>query len=46
MFDEPHEAVVGPTVDIFVLQGHGTADSRVLTFDSDGTVIKTWGREG
>ncbi len=46
LFDEPNEAVVGPTGDIFVLQGHGKADSRVLKFDSDGTFIKTWGGKG
>ena len=46
LFDEPNEAVVGPTGDIFVLQGHGKADSRVLKFDGDGTFIKTWGGKG
>ena len=28
LFHEPNEAVVGPSGDIFVLQGHGKADSR------------------
>src|SRR4051812_8289907 len=46
LFDEPNEAVVGPTGDIFVLQGHGKGDSRVLKFDSDGTFLKTWGGKG
>ena len=46
LFDEPNEAVVGPTGDIFVLQGHGKGCSRVLKFDSGGTFIKTWGGKG
>jgi sugar lactone lactonase YvrE len=46
LFNEPNEAVVGPTGDIFVLQGHGKGDSRVLKFDKDGTFIKTWGGKG
>ena len=46
LLHEPNEAVVGPTGDIFVLQGHGKGDSRVLKFDKDGTFIKTWGGKG
>jgi streptogramin lyase len=46
LFHEPNEAVVGPTGDIFVLQGHGKGESRVLKFDSDGSFIKSWGGTG
>ena len=46
LFHEPNEAVVGPAGDIFVLQGHGKGDPRVLKFDKDGTFIKTWGGKG
>ena len=46
LFHEPNEAVVGPAGDIFVLQGHGKGDSRVLKFDKDGNFIKTWGGHG
>ena len=46
LFHEPNEAVVGPSGDIFVLQGHGKGEPRVLKFDSDGTFIKTWGSKG
>ena len=46
LLDQPNEAVVGPTGDIFVLQGHGKADSRVLKFDKDGNFIKDWGGKG
>ena len=46
LFNEPNEAVVGPTGDVFVLQGHGKGKSLVLKFDRDGNFIKTWGRKG
>ena len=46
LFQEPNEAVVGPTGDIFVLQGHGKGPSCVLKFDSDGNFIKSWGSKG
>ena len=46
LFNEPNEAVVGPTGDLFVLQGHGKGESLVLKFDSDGNFIKTWGKKG
>ena len=45
-FHEPNEAVVGPTGDIYVLQGHGKAESCVHKFDRDGNFIATWGRTG
>jgi DNA-binding beta-propeller fold protein YncE len=38
--------VVGPSGDIFVLEGHGKAESRVLKFDKDGNFLKTWGGTG
>ena len=46
LFAEPNEAVVGPTGDIYVLEGHGKAASRVVKFDSDGNFIKTLGSKG
>ena len=46
LFNEPNEAVVGPTGDLFVLQGHGKGESLVLKFDSDGNFIKSWGKKG
>jgi sugar lactone lactonase YvrE len=46
LFHEPNDAVVGPTGDVFVLQGHGKGEPRVLKFDKDGTFIKTWGGLG
>jgi streptogramin lyase len=46
LFHEPNEAVVGPSGDIFVLEGHGKAESRVVKFDRDGNFIKTLGGKG
>jgi sugar lactone lactonase YvrE len=46
LFHEPNEAVVGPSGDIFVLQGHGKGESCVLKFDSYGTFIKTLAGKG
>jgi DNA-binding beta-propeller fold protein YncE len=46
LFHEPNEAVVGPTGDIYVLQGHGKAESCIHQFDGDGNFKKTWGRRG
>ena len=46
LFHEPNEAVVGPSGDIFVLQGHGKGTSCVIKFDPDGNFIKSWGGNG
>ena len=46
LFNEPNEAVIGPSGDLFVLQGHGKGESLVLKFDRDGNFIKTFGRKG
>jgi sugar lactone lactonase YvrE len=46
LFDEPNEAVVGPDGDIFVPQGHGKGENRLLKFDRHGRFIKAWGQTG
>ena len=46
LFHEPNEAVVGPTGDLYVLEGHGKAEPRVVKFDCDGNFIKSWGGKG
>jgi len=45
-FDEPNDVAFGPAGEIYVTQGHGKGESRVLKFDADGNFIKTWGGEG
>jgi len=45
-FNEPNDLAFGAGGEIYVTQGHGKGESRVLMFDADGTFIKTWGGEG
>ena len=46
LFHEPSEAAVGLDGSLYVLQGHGKGESRVIKFDRTGHFIKTWGRTG
>jgi DNA-binding beta-propeller fold protein YncE len=45
-FDEPNDIAFGPDGEIYVSQGHGKGESRLLMFDPQGRFIKTWGGEG
>ena len=45
-FNEPNDVAFGPKGAIYVSQGHGKGESRVLKFDADGSFLKTWGGEG
>jgi len=45
-FDEPNDIAFGPGGEIYVSQGHGKGESRVLKFEADGTFVRTWGGEG
>jgi sugar lactone lactonase YvrE len=45
-FAEPNDVAFGPDGEIYVSQGHGKGDSRVLMFDGDGRFVRTWGGEG
>ena len=46
LFNEPNDVAFGAGGEIYVTQGHGKGDSRVLKFDRDGNFIKTWGGNG
>ena len=46
LFNEPNEAVVGPTGDLFVLQGHGKGQSLVLKFDQRRQLHQDLRQEG
>jgi DNA-binding beta-propeller fold protein YncE len=46
LLHEPTDVAVGPSGDIFVAQGHGRAEPRVLRFDKNGAFIKSWGGRG
>lgn len=45
-FNEPNDLTFGPGGEIYITQGHGKGESRVLKFDADGEFVKTWGGEG
>jgi DNA-binding beta-propeller fold protein YncE len=45
-FNEPNDLAFGPAGEIYITQGHGKGESRVLKFDADGNFLKTWGGEG
>jgi len=45
-FNEPNDLAFGPGGEIYIAQGHGKGESRLLKFASDGRFIKTWGGEG
>ena len=46
LFNEPNDVAIAKNGDIFVVQGHGKGDPRVVKFDKDGNYIKSWGKKG
>lgn len=45
-FNEPNDIAFGAAGEIYVTQGHGKGESRVLKFDANGNFLTTWGGEG
>jgi streptogramin lyase len=45
-FYQPNDVLVAPNGDIFVSEGHGAGNNRVLKFDKSGKFIKEWGKLG
>jgi DNA-binding beta-propeller fold protein YncE len=45
-FHEPNDVAFGRHGEIYVSQGHGQGESRILEFDANGNFLKTWGGEG
>jgi DNA-binding beta-propeller fold protein YncE len=45
-FFQPDDVLVAPNGDIFVGEGHGGGNSRMLKFDRTGKLLKTWGKLG
>jgi len=45
-FYQPNDVVTAPNGDIFVAEGHGAGNNRVLKFDKTGKFIKEWGKLG
>jgi sugar lactone lactonase YvrE len=45
-FFQPNDILVAPNGDIFVSEGHGGDNGRILKFSKDGKFIKAWGKKG
>jgi DNA-binding beta-propeller fold protein YncE len=45
-FYQPNDVLVAPNGDIFVAEGHGAGNNRVLKFDKSGKFLKEWGKLG
>jgi DNA-binding beta-propeller fold protein YncE len=45
-FYAPTDVIVAPNGNIFVSEGHGAGNNRILKFTKDGKLIKTWGKYG
>jgi DNA-binding beta-propeller fold protein YncE len=46
LLNEPTDLAFGRAGEVFVLQGHGRGEPRVLKFDKSGTLMKSWGGQG
>jgi DNA-binding beta-propeller fold protein YncE len=43
---QPNDVLVAPNGDIFIAEGHGAGNNRVMKFDKSGKMIKEWGKLG
>ncbi|MBI4520373.1 MAG: hypothetical protein HY701_06025 [Gemmatimonadetes bacterium] len=46
LLNQPNDVAIAPSGDIFVMQGHGRGESRILKFDRTGRLLKSWGGNG
>src|SRR6185503_15520155 len=46
LLQEPADIAFGPGGDVFVVEGHGRGEGRVLRFDKTGKFLKSWGGKG
>jgi DNA-binding beta-propeller fold protein YncE len=46
LLNEPTDLAFGAAGEVFVLQGHGRGEPRVLKFDKSGKLTKSWGGQG
>jgi DNA-binding beta-propeller fold protein YncE len=46
LLNEPTDLAFGASGEIFLLQGHGRGEPRMLKFDRTGKLLKTWGGAG
>ena len=45
-FYQPNDVITSAAGDIFVAEGHGGANARIVKFDRTGKFIKAWGTRG
>jgi DNA-binding beta-propeller fold protein YncE len=45
-FYQPNDVAVAPSGEIYVSEGHGGANSRIVKFAKDGKFIAEWGKKG
>lgn len=45
-FFQPNDVLVAPDGMIFVAEGHGGDNARILKFSPEGRLVKQWGRRG
>jgi DNA-binding beta-propeller fold protein YncE len=45
-FYQPNDVITAANGDIFVSEGHGAGNNRILKFDKTGKLIKEWGKYG
>ncbi|MEO6222912.1 MAG: peptidyl-alpha-hydroxyglycine alpha-amidating lyase family protein [Vicinamibacterales bacterium] len=45
-FYQPNDIITNTRGDIFVVEGHGGANARIIKFDRTGKFIKEWGKRG
>ena len=46
LFQEPADLAFGPGGDVFVVEGHGRGEGRVLRFNKAGDLVTSWGGNG
>ncbi len=46
LLQEPADIGFGPQGDVFIVEGHGRGEGRVLRFDRTGKLLKSWGGTG
>jgi DNA-binding beta-propeller fold protein YncE len=46
LFNEPTDIAFGRSGEVYVTQGHGKGEPKVVKFDKDGNFIKAWGKKG
>jgi streptogramin lyase len=46
LMQEPADLAFGPQGDVFIVEGHGRGEGRVLRVDKTGKLVTTWGGKG